>query len=62
MKVLTNIFQQNLDGQTESIEIEISEHGQFSSDSMENEVITTMKGGFCLMMGYNKQLKNRISK
>ena len=50
MKVLTNIFQQNLDGQTESIEIEISEHGQFSSDSMENEVITTMKGGFCLMM------------
>ena len=62
MKVLTNVFQQNLDCQTESIEIEISEHGQFSSDSMKNEVITTMKGGFYLMMGYNKQLKNRISK
>ena len=62
MKVLTNVFQQNLDCQTESIEIEISEHGQFSSDSMKNEVITTMKGGFYLMMAYNKQLKNRISK
>ena len=34
-----------------------SKHGIFSSDSIENKVITTMKGGFYFIMGYNKQVK-----
>ena len=46
MKILTKIYQQNLDCQTESREIGISEHGTFCFDSIENKVITTMKGGF----------------
>ena len=54
MKILTKIYQQNLDCQTESIEICIFEHGTFSSDSFENKVITTMKGGFYFTIGYNK--------
>ena len=37
-----------------SIEIGISEHGTFSSDSIENKVITTMNGGFYFTMGYVK--------
>ena len=57
MKVLTKIHQQNFDWRTESIEICISEHGTFSSDSIENKVITTVKGGFYFIMGYNKQIK-----
>ena len=57
MKILTMIYQQNLDCWTELIEIGISEHGTFSSDSIENKVIATMKGGFCFTMGYNKQVK-----
>ena len=43
MRILTKIYQQNLDFRTESIEIGISEHETFSSDSIENRVITTMK-------------------
>ena len=35
----------------ESIEIGISEHGTFSSDSIEDRVITTMKGGFYYTIG-----------
>ena len=46
MKILTKIYQQNFDCRTESIEIGIFEHGTFSSNSIENKVITTMKGGF----------------
>ena len=34
MKILTKIYQQNLDRRTESIEIGICEHGTLSSDSM----------------------------
>ena len=49
MKILTKIYQQNLDCWTESIETGISEHGTFSPDSIENKVvITIMKGGFYL--------------
>ena len=44
MKILTKIYQQNFDCRTESIEI--FEHGTFSSNSIENKVITTKKGGF----------------
>ena len=51
------IYQQNLDCRTESMEIGISERGTFSSDSIENNVIITMKGGFYFTMGYNKQVK-----
>ena len=57
MKILTKIYQQNFGCQTESIKICISEHGTFSSDSIETKVITTMKGGFYFTMGYNKQVK-----
>ena len=57
MKILTKIYQQNFDCQKESIKICISEHGTFSSDSIENKVITTMKGGLYFTMGYNKQVK-----
>ena len=41
----------------ESIEICISEHKTFSSDSIKNKVIVTMKGGFYFTMGYSKQVK-----
>ena len=57
MNILTKIYQPNLDCRTESINISISEHGRFSSDSIENKVITTMKGGFYFTIGYNKQVK-----
>ena len=57
MKILTMIYQQNLDCRMESMEIGISERGTFSSDSIENNVIITMKGGFYFTMGYNKQVK-----
>ena len=57
MKILTKIYQQNFDCWTESIEIGISEHGTFSSNSIENKVITTMKGGFYLTLGYDKPVK-----
>ena len=36
MKILTKIYQQNLDYWPESIEIGISEHITFSPDSIEN--------------------------
>ena len=35
----------------------ISEQGIFSSDSIENQVITTMKVGFYFKMWYNMQVK-----
>ena len=57
MKILTKIYQQNFDCWTESIEIGISEHGTFSSNSIENKVITTMKGGFYFTLGYDKPVK-----
>ena len=46
MKTLTKIYQQNLDCRMEFMEIGISEHGTFFSDSIKNRVITTMKDGF----------------
>ena len=52
------MYQQNLDCWTEAIEIGISGHGIFSSDSIENKVITTMKGGFYFTIGYKKQIKS----
>ena len=54
MKILTMIYQQKLDCRTESIEIGIPEHGTFSSDCIENKVITTIKGGFYFTILYNK--------
>ena len=57
MKILTKIYQQNFDCRTESIEIGISGHGTFSSNSIENKVITTMKGGFYFKLGYDKPVK-----
>ena len=57
MKILINIYQQNLDCRTESIEIGISEHEFFSSDSIKKKVIATKKGELYLTMGYNKQVK-----
>ena len=57
MKILTEIYQQNLEFWTESIEIGISEHRTFSPDSIENNVLTAMKGGFYFTIGYNKQVK-----
>ena len=48
MKILTKIYQQNVDCRTESTEIGISEHGTSFSDSFENKAITTMKGDFNL--------------
>ena len=57
MKILTKIYQQNLDCRTELIEICNSEHGTFPSDSIENKVIATMKGGFYFTIGYNEQVK-----
>ena len=57
MKILAKIYQQNLDCRTESIDIGISEHRTLSSGSIEKEVITTMKGGFCFTIGYDKQVK-----
>ena len=57
MKILTKIYQQNLDCRTESIEIGIYEHGTLSSDSMKQKVITTKKSGLYLTIRYNKQEK-----
>ena len=57
MKILTKIYQQNFDCRTKSIEIGISEHGTFSSNSIKNKVITTKKGGFYLTLGYDKPVK-----
>ena len=57
MKILTKIYQQNFDYRTESIEIGIFEHGTFSSNSIENKVITIKKGGFYLTLGYDKPVK-----
>ena len=48
MKILTKIYQQNLNCWMKSMEIGISEHETFSSDSIENKVITTMKVDFTL--------------
>ena len=39
------------------MKIGISEHGTFSSDSIENKVIATMKGGFYFTIAYNKCVK-----
>lgn len=51
-------IQQNLNFQKESKEIiGIYEHGLFSSDSIEKEVITTKKSEFYFTIGYNKQEK-----
>ena len=57
MKILAKIYQQNLDCRTESIEIGLSEHRTLSSGSIKKKVITTIKGGFCFTVGYDKQLK-----
>ena len=55
MKIVTKIYQQNHNCRTESMEIGISEHGKFCSDSIENEVITTIKGGFYFTIGYDSK-------
>ena len=58
VKILTKIYQQNLNCQKESKEIiGISEHGLFSSDSIEKEVIKIEKSGFYFTIGYTKQVK-----
>ena len=57
MKILTRIYQQNLNCRTKSIEIRISEHGTLTSDSIKKKVTTTKKGGFYFTIGYNKQIK-----
>ena len=57
MKILTNICQQNLDCWTESIEICISEHETFSSDSIENKANTIIKGGCYFTMGFSNQVE-----
>ena len=57
MKIVTKIYQQNLNCQKLSIEIGISEHGTFSSKSIENKVITTTKGSFYFAIGHSKQVK-----
>ena len=57
MKILTKIYQENLDCRTELIEICISKHGTFSSDPIEKEVIETKKRGFYFTIEYNKQVK-----
>ena len=44
MKILTKIYQQNLDCLTELKKTGISEHGPFSSNSVKNKLITTIKG------------------
>ena len=45
MKILTKIYQQNLDCLTELKKTGISEHGTFSSNFIKNKLITTIKGG-----------------
>ena len=61
MKILTKIYQQNLDCRTESTEI--FEHGTYSSDSIKNKIIKTMKGRFYFTIGHIIiKKKNRISK
>ena len=57
MKILTKIYQQNLDCRTELIKTGIFEHGTFSSDFIQKNVITTMKGGFSFTIGHDKQVK-----
>ena len=57
MKILTKIYQQNFDCRMELIEIAISERGTFSSNSIENKVISTMKGGFYFTLGYDRPVK-----
>ena len=57
MKILAKIYQQNLECRMESIEIGISEHRTLFSGSIEKKVITTMKGGFCFTIGYDKEVK-----
>ena len=57
MKILTKIYQQNFDCRTESIEVGISEHGIFSSNSIGNKLIITMKGGVYFTLGYDKPVK-----
>ena len=56
MKILTKIYQQNLDCRTELIEIGIPNIKHYSG-SIEKKVITTMKGGFCFTIVYDKQVK-----
>ena len=52
------MYQQNFGRRTESIEIiGISEHGAFSSNSIENKVFTTKKGGFYFTLGYDEPVK-----
>ena len=52
------LYQQNLNCQKESKEIiAIFEHGLFSSDSIEKEVIRIEKGGLYFTIGYTKQVK-----
>ena len=57
MKILTKVYQENLDCRTESWEIGISEHETLSSDSIEEKVITTKNSGFYFIIGYNKKVK-----
>ena len=57
MKILAKIYQQSLDCRRESIEIGISRHRTLYSGSIEKTVNTTMKGGFCFTIGYDKQVK-----
>ena len=57
MKILLKICQENLNCRTEPTGIGISEYGTFSSDYIENKVVTTIKGGFYFTIGYEMQVK-----
>ena len=54
MKILTKIYQLNLNCRTESIAIGNSKHETLSSDSIEKKVITIR---VYFTIGHNKQVK-----
>ena len=49
------IYKKKQSCRTESIEIGVYEHSRFSSNSIENNVTTTMKYSFSIILAYNKR-------
>ena len=55
MNIPPKIYKKKQSCRTESIEIGVYEHSRFSSNSIENNVTTTMKYSFSIILAYNKR-------
>ena len=60
MNIPQDIYKETQSCRTKSIEIGVQEHSSFSSYSIENNVATTIKYSFTIILAYNKRQRKAI--